>query len=68
MLKDKQQIIQQMEDNENIPQEQRMFPNPIESARRAIQGAIQQRRLRKNPPPSPEGAQVTGTTPTSTLS
>lgn len=68
LLKDRQKIIQDMEDKENVPQSQRMFPNLIEQGRRAIDNAIQKRRQRRNPPPSPEGAQVIGTQPPGTLS
>jgi hypothetical protein len=67
LLKQKQQIVQDMEQRENVPQSDRMFPNIGERIRRGVvnaldplEKAIGRKQLRKNPPPERRGAKVTG--------
>jgi hypothetical protein len=53
-------MVKDLEDRQNVPQSERMFPNMLEQGRRVIDSAIQKRRRAKNPPPIVEGAKVVG--------
>ena len=53
-------ILADMEQRENVPQSDRMFPNLLEKGRRAFVGAVDLARKRRRPPPRVEGAKVVG--------
>jgi hypothetical protein len=61
--KQRAKILADLEERENVPQQDRMFPNLLEKARRSFVGAVARKRARKNPPPSIEGGKVSGFVP-----
>lgn len=61
--KQRAKIIADLEERENVPQSDRMFPNLLEKAKRSFVGAIDRKRARKRPPPTIEGGKVLGVTP-----
>jgi len=63
LRKQREQIVRDLENREDVPQSDRMFPNLLERGRRAFVSAVDQKRKRKNPPPEVEGAKVVGTRP-----
>lgn len=60
LLKEREAILRDMEERENVPQSERMFPNLIEQTRRLFAEAAERKRRKKYPPPRREGAEVTG--------
>ena len=59
-MKEQAQIMRDVEERQNLPQSERMFPNLLEQGRRLVSRASERRRTRKNPPPQIEGAKVIG--------
>ena len=63
----REQIVKDMEDRENVPQSERLYPNLLEKGKRVLQKVVG-----KNPPkiipPAVEGAKVIGTTQSNNIS
>ena len=71
LLKQREAIVKDLEERENVPQSERMFPNLAERIYRVtgkpLMDAIERKRLRQNPPPVRRGGKVVGfKTPDST--
>jgi hypothetical protein len=59
-FRERQKILKDIEERENIPQDERYFPNFGERIRRVVTDFREYRRRSKNPPPRREGADVIG--------
>ncbi len=67
IAKNRADILKDMEDRTNVPQSEREFPNIIEQGRRMFARVMAKKRAKKYPPPSVEGAAVTGRTNNNTI-